>query len=151
VGVPWHPWHPRRPGPCEGITYLKSAATPFFWLAPISQRSELSIEVLHDLVSQGAAKLQAVKVGGQKKSWYFGFEATFFAILYSNRLGLGSIPGRGGLWGAAASQLLELQRPIAPFWKHLPHTILGLEAQGRGSTFRVRHALLKSAILLSIY
>jgi hypothetical protein len=41
----------------EGITYLKIAATPFFWLAPYSQRSELSIEVLHDFVSQGAAKL----------------------------------------------------------------------------------------------
>ena len=65
--------------------------------------------------------------------------------------GPGSIPARGGLWGAAALQPFELWRLTAPFWKPLTHTILGLDAQGRGSTFRVRHALLKIAILLSNY
>ena len=86
-----------------------------------------------------------------KKSWYFGFEATFFAILCSNRRGPGSIPGRGGLWGPAALQPLDLQGCIIPHLKALTHTILGLEAQGRVSIFRVRHALLKTAILLSNY
>ena len=80
------------------------------------------------------------KLAVKKKSCHFGFEATFFAILCSNRRGPGSIPGRGGL-----------QRRIVPLWKPLTHTILGLEAQERGSTFRVRHALLKTAILLSSY
>ena len=32
------------------------------------------------------SKLQAPKVGGQKKTGHFGFEATFFAILYSESL-----------------------------------------------------------------
>ena len=50
---------------------------------------------------------------------------------------------RSGIWGAAAPRPLKLQRPISPFWKPLPLTILGLEAQKPGSNFRVRHALLK--------
>ena len=37
-----------------------------------SQTSELSNEVLQDLVSQEAAELQAVKVGGQKKADILG-------------------------------------------------------------------------------
>ena len=62
--------------------------------------------------------------------------------------GPGSIPGQDRLLGAVGLQPLELRRLIALFWKPLTLTILGLEAQGRGSTFRVHHALLKIAILL---
>ena len=56
-----------------------------------------------------AVKLQAVKVGNQKKADILGLRlSTFSAILCGNRQGPGSIPGRGGLWGAAAPQPLEL-------------------------------------------
>ena len=43
---------------------------------------DLSNEVLHDFLYAFSAKLRAVKVGGQKKSRPFGFEAMFFVILY---------------------------------------------------------------------
>ena len=72
------------------------------------------------------------------KFWVRGYN---FAILCSNFRGPGSIPGRGGLWGAAALQPLKLRRRIVPHWKALTLRILGLEAQGGGSTFRVHHAL----------
>ena len=106
--------------------------------------------VFGDLVSQGAAKLQAVKVGGQKKADILGSRLRFsrFCIVIA---GPGFDTGRAGFWGAAALKPLELRRLIATFWKPLTLTILGLEAQGHGSTFRVHHALLKIAILLSIY
>ena len=61
----------------EEITYLKTTATRFFWLAPKSQRSELSIEVLHNLVSQRAAELQAIKFGSQKKADILGSRLRF--------------------------------------------------------------------------
>ena len=51
------------------------------------------IRILNDLklklLTQKVAKMQTLKVGGQKKSRHFGFEATFFAILYSESLLLG--------------------------------------------------------------
>ena len=48
-------------------------------------------------------------------------------------------------------QPLDLQGCIIPHLKALTHTILGLEAQECVSIFRVHQALLKIAILLSIY
>ena len=60
----------------EGMADLKCATTPLTALPDNSQTSELSNEVLQDLVSQGAAELQAVKVGSQKKTlifWVRGF------------------------------------------------------------------------------
>ena len=55
----------------EGLADLKNTATPLTVWPDNSQTSELSNEVLQDLVSQGAAELQAVKVGGQKKKLMF--------------------------------------------------------------------------------
>ena len=47
----------------EGLATTKNAATPMnSWLHICSQTSELSKEVLHVPVSQGAAELQIIKV-----------------------------------------------------------------------------------------
>ena len=86
------------------------------------------------------AQLEAVKVCNQKNKAKFWVRGYVFAILCSNFRGPGSIPGGGGLWGPVALQPLNLQRLIVPHWKALIHTILGLEAQGPGSTFRVHQA-----------
>ena len=56
-------------------------------LAPNRYESDLLNEVLNVLIGQTAAKLQACKVGEQKKKLrQFGFEATFFATLCSKLL-----------------------------------------------------------------
>ena len=52
----------------EGVADLKCTTTPLTTQPDNSQTLDLSNEVLQDLVSQGAAKLRSVKVGGQKKS-----------------------------------------------------------------------------------
>ena len=51
----------------EGVADLKYTTTPLTTQPDNSQTLDLSNEVLQDLVSQGAAKLRSVKVGGQKK------------------------------------------------------------------------------------
>ena len=69
-------------------------------LAPNSQTSELSNEVLQDLVSQRATKLWTVKVGSQKKADILGSRLLFSRFLFSNLRssgGPGSIPGGGGI------------------------------------------------------
>ena len=57
---------------------------------------------------------------------------------------------QGRTLGDVALRPLELQKPIAPFWKPLLHTILEPEGQRHGSTFRDPQAHLKCAILLHI-
>ena len=53
------------------------------------------------------------------------------------------------LWRPVTLQPLELQECVAPFWKPLMYPKYEPEGQGRGSTFRVCHALKKVAILLN--
>ena len=58
--------------------YPKRRAKPLSgWLQIVILTSELSNEVLHVLVSQRAAELQAVKVGGQKKAEILGSRLHF--------------------------------------------------------------------------
>ena len=45
----------------------------------------------------GVSGSRQAELAIKKKLRQFGFEATFFAFLYSDRTGPGSIPGRGGL------------------------------------------------------
>ena len=51
---------------------------PLELLLNYSDLLDLSNEVLHVLVSQGAAKLRTVKVGGQKKKLTFWVRDYFF-------------------------------------------------------------------------
>ena len=55
-------------------------------LAPNSQTSDLSIEVLQNLVSQGAAKLRTVKVCGQKKNYPKIHLSRFYVLIAEVRV-----------------------------------------------------------------
>ena len=105
----------------EDLADLKITATPLTVYSDNSQTSELSNEVLQVLVSQGVAELQAVKVVGQKKADILGSRLRFlqfYVVIAKVRVRFPAGADFGGLQ-------LELQRPIAPFWKPLPLTILG--------------------------
>ena len=54
------------------------------------------------------------------------------------------------LWLPVISQPLKVQEGVGPFWKPLMSLSYELDVQGYGITFRVCHAFLKNAILLSI-
>ena len=103
------------------------------------------------LYLKGLQNCRPSKLAVKKKADILGSRlrfSRFYVVIAEARVRYpeGAVFGRG-----AALQPLELQRLIAPFWKPLTHTILGLEAQGRGSTFRVHQAYFTFAILLSVY
>jgi len=129
-----------------GRAWRTLKALPCPWLSDqtTARHQSFQMKYYRTLYLTGFHSCRPSKLAVKKKSWYFVFEATFFAILHSNRRGPGLIPGRADFEG------LQLCSPLSysDMW-HLFGNLL--PTQGRGSAFEVRHALLRSAILLSIY
>ena len=114
----------------EGLTDLKSTAMPWLSNPWTARHQSFQMRYYRTWYLRGLQSCRPSKLVVKKNSWYFGFEATFFAILCSNRRGPGSIPGRGGLWGLAALQPLDLQGCIIPHLKALMSGCSGVRGLG---------------------
>ena len=102
-----------------GLMYPKHPAKPLTGWLQIHRNQIFPMRYYMSLYLKGLQNCSPSKLAVKKKCWYFGFEATFFVILCSNRWGPGSIPGRGELWRPAVLQYLDIQGHVVPHWKAL--------------------------------
>ena len=80
----------------ESVAEFMALPRPWKCNQTIARHQTFQMRYYKSLYLKGLPNCGLSKLAVKKKSWHFGFESTFFAILCSDCTGPGSIPGRGG-------------------------------------------------------
>ena len=115
-------------------------------LAPYRYKSDLSIEVLYILVSQEAAKISEVKVGGRKKSARAARPRTHRSRIWPSWQFLIDLQ----LWPLIFFQPLDQQECTVPYLKDLINIYLQNESQGHDMTFNMIYLHSKYPVVLCL-